>query len=362
MPQVTVSRLAKRFGGVKAITDLTFDAEAGKILTVLGPSGSGKTTLLRCIAGLEIPDGGEISIGGAVVFSAKQRISVSPENREVGMVFQTYAIWPHMTVFDNIALPLKIRKKPKQEIEDRVRDVISLVKLGGLERRNATQLSGGQQQRVALARALVFEPAVLLLDEPLSSLDAGLREHMRIELREIQRQLAITTMYVTHDHSEAFALADELLVIMDGKRVAFGTPRELWEKPPNLSVANFLGHRNILPARLVERSREVAKVETPLGMLLLKIPDSVKAGDEFHICLRGRMITFHRSKPASGTNVTKGVLKGIVYRGGDDADYLISLNGFKVTVHGKTAVYGSIREGEEVYLEIPEDASTSIRK
>lgn len=361
MSPVTVSGVKKSFGGVKAIADLTFQAETGRMLTVLGPSGSGKTTLLRCIAGLEIPDAGEISIDGKVVFSAEDRTSTPPEKRKVGMVFQSYAIWPNMTVFENIAFPLRIRKKPKQEIKDRVGDIISLVKLEGLEGRNGTQLSGGQQQRVALARALVFAPSVLLLDEPLSNLDARLREHMRFELKQIQRQLAITTLYVTHDHSEAFALADKLLVIMDGRDVAFGNPRDLWEKPPSLSVADFLGHRNVLPARLVERYREIAKVETPLGILLLTIPDTINEGDDFHICLRGRMITIHRSKPANSTNVTKGVLKGIVYRGGDNVDYLISVNAFTITVHGRTTVSGPLSEGEEVYLEIPEHACTSIR-
>ena len=233
MGGITVSNLTKRYGEVVAVGDLTMDFEEGTLTTLLGPSGCGKTTTLRCIAGLEKPDDGTISIGDETVFS--KDTNIPPEKRKVGIVFQSYAIWPHMSVFDNIAFPLKIRHASKQETQEKVKKVMEMVRLTGMGDRSATQVSGGQQQRIALARALVFDPEVLLLDEPLSNLDANLRDVVRVEVREIQRSLGITTIYVTHDQVEALSISDKVVVLRTGKIMAVGTPKEIYTRPPTSS-------------------------------------------------------------------------------------------------------------------------------
>ncbi|MCS7235891.1 MAG: ABC transporter ATP-binding protein, partial [Armatimonadota bacterium] len=212
---------------VQAVDGVTLEAPEGQILTLLGPSGCGKTTTLRCLAGLERPDDGEIRFGDRVVFSRARGLFVPPEHRHIGMVFQSYAIWPHMTVFENVAYPLRVRRASPAEIRQRVYAALELVGLAALADRPAPYLSGGQQQRVALARALVYEPEVLLLDEPLSNLDAKVREQVREELRSLQRQLRITTVYVTHDQVEALSLSDVVAVMRDGRVLEVGSPRDL---------------------------------------------------------------------------------------------------------------------------------------
>lgn len=361
MSQVALRGISKNFGTVKAVRDVSFEAEEGKILTVLGPSGAGKTTLLRCIAGLEVPDSGEIGIADVVVFSSQRKIFVPPEKRLIGMVFQSYAIWPNMTVFNNVAFPLKLKRDPEHEIRDRVRNALSLMKLEGLEGRLGTQLSAGQQQRVALARALVSAPGLLLLDEPFSNLDAGLREYLRVELKELQRKLGITTILVTHDLADAYVLSYKVLVMWEGRNVACGPPRELYEHPQSILIADLLGHKNILPARLIEKyDGEIARVETPLGIHLLKISPRIKEGDTFNLCLRGRMLSLRSSMPTSEANVVKGVLSAIMYRGGDNFDYVVSVGDTMVNIHGKAMFRERFSEGEEVYLEIPLEACTTI--
>ena len=263
MPGLRVEGLLKRYGDVVAVDGVSVDFGKGTLTTLLGPSGCGKTTTLRCIAGLERPDNGTITIGGVTVFG--EGVDVPPEKRKIGLVFQSYAIWPHMNVFDNIAFPLKVRHASGTEIGERVRRVMDMVQLSGLGTRAATQLSGGQQQRVALARALVFDPEVLLLDEPLSNLDTRLRDIVRVELREIQRSLGITTVYVTHDQSEALSISDEVAVMKAGKVVALGPPREVYSRPGLGFVASFVGRANIVPGRLASASGRDAVVSTGFG-------------------------------------------------------------------------------------------------
>ena len=249
-----VTGLRKQFAtehgtAVAAVNNVSFEVETGKLLTLLGPSGCGKTTTLRSIAGLEEPDGGEIQIGSTVVFSGTRGFSLPPNRRRVGMVFQSYAIWPHMTVFQNVAYPLEGEGVSKGEIRKRVEHVLALV---GLERfidRPAPFLSGGEQQRVALARALVAEPEVLLLDEPLSNLDAKLREQMRIELRALQQRVGLTAVYVTHDQVEALAISDVVAVISAGRLVEFGPPRRIYDRPESQFAAEFIGAANVVPLR-----------------------------------------------------------------------------------------------------------------
>src|SRR6476660_6072909 len=238
---------------VRAAQDVTFTVDEGRLFTLLGPSGCGKTTTLRSIAGLERPRAGEISVNDRVVFSSSKGVFVSPNRRGFGMVFQSYAIWPHMTVFENAAFPLEVgdRKYSRKQVRENVIRVLTAVQLEELADREATKLSGGQQQRLALARALVMEPALLLLDEPLSNLDAKLRERMRFELKRLQRELKITTVYVTHDQSEALALSHEIAVMNQGRIQQIGTPRQIYERTRNRFVAEFIGSSNFLDAMVL---------------------------------------------------------------------------------------------------------------
>ncbi len=279
MARVRVLNLVKRFGNVVAVNNVSFEVEDGEFLTLLGPSGCGKTTTLRCIAGLEVPDEGEIYVGEKLVSAPRKGIHVPPEKRGIGMVFQNYAVWPHMTVFDNVAYPLKLRKVPRDEIRRRVKKVLELVKLEGLENRYPYQLSGGQQQRVALARALVMEPEVLLLDEPLSNLDAKLREEMRIEIRELQRKLGITVIYVTHDQLEAMAMSDRIAVMNNGRIVQIGTPYEIYRRPINAFVANFVGRANFVKYRNARIDRGKALVELENGIVIECSPPPKESTD-----------------------------------------------------------------------------------
>jgi len=249
---VVVRSLAKRFGTARAVDDVSFEVDNGRVLTLLGPSGCGKTTILRCLAGLETPDAGTITIADECVFDGARGTVVPAERRNLGMVFQSYAIWPHLTVFDNIAFGLRVRRAGRAEIAARVAEALALVRLTGLERRYPSQLSGGQQQRAVLARCLAYRPALLLLDEPLANLDAQLREEMRGELRRIQRVTGTTMVYVTHDQAEALSLSDEVLVMDHGRAVQRGAPAEIYRRPAAPFVAEFLGSTNRLAARVLE--------------------------------------------------------------------------------------------------------------
>src|SRR5215471_1579386 len=284
---LSVENLHKSFqasGGaeVRAVDGVGLSIPAGRLLTLLGPSGCGKTTTLRCIAGLERPDSGRIVIGDQTVFDSARRIFVPPSDRGIGMVFQSYAIWPHMTVFENVAFPLRVardRRYGAAEIKDRVRQALEMVRMGGFEARPATQLSGGQQQRLAFARGLVREPQILLLDEPLSNLDAKLREQMRVELKRLQKRLGVTTVYVTHDQSEALALSDEIAVFNAGRIIQRGTPQEIYRHPKSQFVADFIGSANFLPGTVREGSdaEGSAAVETPYGLFRCSFAQPVAA-------------------------------------------------------------------------------------
>jgi iron(III) transport system ATP-binding protein len=256
---------ADRGASVAAVDNVSFEVETGKLLTLLGPSGCGKTTTLRSIAGLEEPDEGEIQIGSSVVFSATRRFSLPPNRRRVGMVFQSYAIWPHMTVFQNVAYPLEGSGVPKREVRKRVEHVLALVGLEAFIERPAPLLSGGQQQRVALARALVAEPEVLLLDEPLSNLDAQLREQMRAELRALQQRVGLTAVYVTHDQIEALAISDVVAVMSAGRLIEFGPPHKIYDSPKTRFAAEFIGAGNVVPVRETQSVDGKSRGRVPWG-------------------------------------------------------------------------------------------------
>ncbi len=252
MARVVIQDLTKKFGNTVAVSDFSIEIEDGEFFTLLGPSGCGKTTLLRCIAGFIHVTMGKIYIGDRLVSSEDKRSFVPPENRNLGMVFQSYAVWPHMNVFKNIAYPLKIKKLPEKEIQRNVLRILELLKLVDFQHRYPNELSGGQQQRVALGRALIMNPEVLLLDEPLSNLDAKLREEMRFELKELQRRIGVTIVYVTHDQSEAMVMSRRIVVMENGKVHQIGTPYEIYKNPQNQFVANFIGKSNFIAGELFD--------------------------------------------------------------------------------------------------------------
>ena len=250
MEIIRIEGIAKSYGNHQVHKDLTLSIEKGECFTLLGPSGCGKTVLLRLLAGFETPDAGRISIDNTVVSDPAAGIYVPPDNRGLGVVFQDYAVWPHMSVFDNVAYPLKIAKRPKDEIRSRAMETVEMVGMNGLERRLPSELSGGQQQRVALARALVANSSLMLLDEPLTNLDANLREEMRFEIKELQRKLGITVLYVTHDQEVALAISDRLAIMDESGRIRqTGNPWEIFERPADPFIFNFMGIANFVPVR-----------------------------------------------------------------------------------------------------------------
>src|SRR5947209_7374197 len=295
--ELIVSHLRKQFlVGRPAVDDVSFRIAAGEIVVLLGPSGCGKTTTLRCIAGLEKPTGGTISIGGEQVAAPERGLHVPPRLRNIGMVFQSYAVWPHMTVTQNVAYPLRHRKVSRDQIDAKVARVLDLVGLSEYATRPVTQLSGGQMQRVALARALVYEPRILLLDEPLSNLDAKLRLRLRDELRRIIKEAKVTALYVTHDQSEAVVLGDRIGVMENGKLMQMSPPVELYNKPENLFVANFTGVSNLLKGKLASGGVSLATGET----LRIGQKPAGNAGDAVVVAVRPENILLHQNGDASG--------------------------------------------------------------
>ncbi|MBI1421820.1 MAG: ATP-binding cassette domain-containing protein [Gammaproteobacteria bacterium] len=298
---------------IKALDNVDLIIPANHIFTLLGPSGCGKTTLLRCIVGLETPDVGEISIGGEVVWSKQKNISIPTEKRGLGMVFQTYAIWPHMNVFDNVAYPLQIRGLSKAEIRQRVAKTLDFVHLAGFEKRPATKLSGGQQQRVALARALVAEPKVILFDEPLSNLDAKLREETRKELRTFLTELKITAVYVTHDRVEALALSDTIAIMREGRIIELGDPKKIYFDAQHRFVADFIGRANLIKATVRSQEGEHTVVDCALGAITCAQHDA-PVGSEVTLCIRPEFIQLAKGA-AGGTNVVNGRIDSLIFVG-----------------------------------------------
>jgi iron(III) transport system ATP-binding protein len=315
--EIRIQGVSKRyFSGGKTITALdnvNLTIPANQIFTLLGPSGCGKTTLLRCIVGLEAPDAGEVRIGDEVVFSKDRNISVPPEKRGLGMVFQTYAIWPHMNVFNNVAYPLQIRNVPKDVIRERVAKTLGFVQLQGMEERPATKLSGGQQQRVALARALVGEPKVILFDEPLSNLDAKLREETRKELKTFLAKLKITAVYVTHDRVEALALSDTIAIMRDGQIIEVGAPKQIYFDAAHRFVADFIGRANLIQAKVRGEASGHTLVECGLGTIACERRD-VPTGSEVTLCIRPEFIRLARGA-AGGANVVNGRVETLIFIG-----------------------------------------------
>ncbi|WP_431280898.1 ABC transporter ATP-binding protein [Humitalea sp. 24SJ18S-53] len=283
---IEVSGLIKRFGSATAVAGVDISLPAGSMLVLLGPSGCGKTTTMRCIAGLESPDEGVIGIHGTTVFDRKAGIDVPVYRRRIGMVFQSYAIWPHLTVFENVSFPLEMQQTPKAELRDRTMEMLEKVGLADYAKRGASALSGGQMQRVALARSLVMRPAVLLFDEPLSNLDARLRDRLRVQLRELQSELGITGIYVTHDQQEALALADSIMVMEHGSVRQTGGPVDLYRAPRSAAIAAFLGYSNIFPATEWRAVDGGAEVTLASGRRLHASGDLPPRGAPASLCVR----------------------------------------------------------------------------
>ena len=314
---------------VRAVDGISLNVETGKLITLLGPSGCGKTTTLRCLAGLERPQVGRIVIGNRTVFDSAKRIFVPASDRGIGMVFQSYAIWPHMTVFENVAFPLRVSRTKKYsaaEVTDRVARMLDMVQLTGFARRPATQLSGGQQQRLAFARGLVHEPAILLLDEPLSNLDAKLREQMRLELKRLQRTLGITTVYVTHDQSEALALSDEIAVFDTGHIVQRGTPQQIYREPKTPFVADFVGSANFLPGTVRGADGGLTAVDTAHGVMRCQFAEPIGTGMKAFVTARPEDIILYNgtATPPHGANALKGKIVNRVFLG-EVVDYIVDL-------------------------------------
>jgi ABC-type Fe3+/spermidine/putrescine transport system ATPase subunit len=261
MPSVRLDRLRKQFGAVVAVDDVSVEFHDGELTAVLGPSGCGKTTTLNLIAGFTDPDRGSIHFGERLIADAARGVVAPSNKRDLGMVFQSYALWPHLSVADNVGYGLKMRKVARGPREEAVRRALQRVRLAQYADRFPHELSGGQQQRVALARAIAYAPQILLFDEPLSNLDAALREEMRLELKDIHREIGVTAIYVTHDQAEAMALSDRIVVMGEGRVLQVGSPRELYDEPADVRVARFLGRTNLFDARFVDRQAPVARVE-----------------------------------------------------------------------------------------------------
>jgi iron(III) transport system ATP-binding protein len=348
---ITATHLGKMFydgeKAVKAIDDISFVVPLGKLFTLLGPSGCGKTTTLRCIAGLESPSSGEIKIGDQVVFDDKRGSAVPPNKRNIGMVFQSYAIWPHMTVFQNVYYPLKSKGFGRAEARERARGALEKVGLLDLEDRPAPKLSGGQQQRVALARALAGNPQVLLLDEPLSNLDAKLREEMRVGIRKLQKQIQITSLYVTHDQIEALAISDEIAVMDAGKIVEIGKPQDIYLHPKTRFAANFIGMTNIIPGRLMRGDGSLATVQVPFGEIHCRMIESAAGADRVLVLLRPENIQLTTFAPASPKNSWAAAVKEKTFLG-DFIDCQIDCDGFPL--RAKIDPYSNITEGDKVFV------------
>ena len=357
---VRMVKLAKVFpshegmGDTIAVNHINLEIKTGEMMTLLGPSGCGKTTTLRMIAGFETPSGGEIYIGDRSV------ANVPPNKRDISMVFQSYALFPHLTIFENICYGLRVHKLPKAELQERTKKVIELMELSGMENRFPNQLSGGQQQRVALARAVIIEPKVLLFDEPLSNLDAKLREHMRDELRALQKRLGITSLYVTHDQSEAMAISDKVVIMKDGNIMQTGSPQEIYEYPANRFVANFIGKANFIPCLYKGKDRDSAVVA--LGDTVYKVPNP---GDMSDIDENGECVLSVRPESVRLTKVNQGGIPGEITRAvyyGAKVEYEILIGSGTVIVE----VYNpqlSVRfyEGDQISIAM-DDACVRILK
>ncbi len=329
MTRLTLAGLTKRFAGSAAVDGIDLTLAEGELVSLLGPSGCGKTTTLRCVAGFETPDAGSIAFDGADV------VALPPERRDIGMVFQNYALFPHMTVAENLAFGLEVRRVPETERQARAARVLDMVQLQGLEARFPRQLSGGQQQRVALARALVIEPRLLLLDEPLANLDAKLREDMRAFIRSLQKRVGITTLYVTHDQAEAMVISDRVAVMFDGRIAQVDVPEAVYARPASRAVASFIGQANFIAATVaVIDGPGVYRLTTAIGSLACRFDGRLEVGQPVSVLVRPEAWTIGRTEPVGGApNVVRGTVRERQYLGPNDLYRIDCVGGVEILVH-----------------------------
>jgi iron(III) transport system ATP-binding protein len=365
MSIVKVEGLCKTFADYRALDGVGFEFDHG-ILSILGPSGCGKTTMLRCIAGLEVPDDGSIWIDGKIQTDIRNGVLVPPYAREIGFVFQNYALWPHMSVYNNVAFGLKLRKIPDAEVRRRVLASLELVGLPKLEGRYPSQLSGGQQQRVALARSLAMEPRLILLDEPLSNLDAKLREEMRVELKKLIKKVNISAIYVTHDQEEAFVISDYVIVMERGKILQYATPDEIYNWPAHQFVASFIGRSVLVEGRVVQASGEECRVEVPdfnRATLVCRRPNGLAAGDTCQLVIRTGEVKLNSRRFPQTENVLEGVMTSRDYRGGlTDHRVQIGAREIVVTSHKFCPMIEVEGDGDKVYLYVDKSAISVIAR
>jgi iron(III) transport system ATP-binding protein len=350
---------AKDSGGIR---DIGFEVAAGEFYTLLGPSGCGKTTTLRSVAGLEEPSGGRVTLEDRVIFDFAKGIFVPANERRLGMVFQSYAVWPHMSVYDNTAFPLRMardKRWSKADIRPRVTRTLETMGLAALAGRSAAQLSGGQQQRLALARALVGEPRLLLLDEPLSNLDALLREQMRSELRRLQKEVGVTAVYVTHDQSEALALSDRIAIMHNGTIVQIGAPRQIYDQPRNAFVATFIGRSNLLPGKLLDGDQQSVRIATALGPVLCKAPNSAAGRAPGAALIRPEHVILKKPGDHAGAasvNRFRGRVVHLAFLG-EATECVVRVGDISILARGLAGQYDA---AEEVDVLFPPEQTSAI--
>jgi ABC-type Fe3+/spermidine/putrescine transport system ATPase subunit len=361
-PVLQLRGVTKVFNATAAVDGVSLRIERGEFFTLLGPSGCGKTTTLRMLAGLEEPDQGEIYLDGEPLAAASRNFHVAPEKRKMGLVPQSYAVWPHLSVFENVAYPLRLRRWNQSELRQQVNQTLSLVGLGGLGERSATLLSGGQQQRVALARALVYSPVVLLMDEPLSNLDAKLRDQMREELKNLQRKTGVTVIFVTHDQTEAMSLSDRIAVMNSGRVEQVGAPEEVYDRPLTQFVRDFLGTTFVLQGRFVGReSWDALRLEIPspegnsvvISAARAAGVDELDTGAPVAVCVRPEHVTL-TSRPGE-TNSIAGIVESLLFVG-DRYECRVSIGPDRLLVHVPRSQKPEI--GAKVYLNLPKEGLT----
>jgi iron(III) transport system ATP-binding protein len=349
--EIEVENLEISYGSVRTVGPISFSVTSGQQLTLLGPSGCGKTTTLRALAGLERPSGGDIRIGGRTMYSSAEGVNLAAEQRGLSMVFQSYAIWPHMTVYENVAFGLRVRRKSAAEIEEKVRGALDLVQMAKFADRHASQLSGGQQQRVALARACAFSPSVLLFDEPLSNLDAKLRADMRIELRELQHRLGVTSVYVTHDLEEALAMSDQIIVMRGGNIEQSGSPGEIYNFPRTDFVADFVGSSNLIRGRTRPdlAADGLIALETDAGHVIHGVAHGRRTAADAVMSVRTVHLRLDETLPPGKLNIWPVTVKRAVFLG-DLTQVHLDWGGKELVVR-RTALDG-LAEGQHAFLSV----------
>jgi iron(III) transport system ATP-binding protein len=357
MPEIQIDNLVKTFGDQRALDGVCFGVEEGELFTLLGPSGCGKSTTLMSIAGFQQPEQGRVVVGDETFFDADRRINVAAERRNLGIVFQSYAVWPHMTVFENLAFPLEVRRMKRAAVRERVHEVLELVEMPDYAKRYPHQLSGGQQQRVALARALVYSPSVLLLDEPFSNLDAKLRVRARTWVKELQQSLGLTTIFVTHDQDEALSMSDRVVVMSAGQIQQIGTPEDVYRTPANRFVAEFVGRVNLIDGVVSSRDgvRTVVDVD-PSHRLAVATTDASPLKNRVTLAVRPEALTLIRADEAStnGTNTWDANVHAVAFLG-DHYEYELEAGAIPLMVQSAERV-----TGERIKVHIPPEACAVV--